>query len=115
MSARYHARKKSRLSQNAFANMCGLCEVPLLDEVEVEKAGCVGEPVYYKAESKVSPATITAVTDHIHGKAYHIELGNGVELLANSESLFSFNPTTDSPPDWWRPSQEKAVSCDRVD
>ena len=50
--------------------LCGLCEVPLVDEVELEKEFCVGDSLFYKAESKVSPATITAVTDHVDGKAY---------------------------------------------
>ena len=72
--------------------------MPLLDEVEVAEQFCVGGSVVYKAESmaesKVSKATITAITEHIDSKAYHIELANGVDLLANSENLFSFNPTT---------------------
>ena len=37
-----------------------------------------------------------------------------MDLLANSEDLLSFDPTTYSSPGWWRPSFEKAVSCDRV-
>ena len=34
---RYHARKKTRLSQNAFTDVCGLCEVPLRNEEEADK------------------------------------------------------------------------------
>ena len=45
----------------------------------------------------------------------YIELAKQVELVVNYESLFSFNPSTNSPPDWWRPSRKAAVSCDRVD
>ena len=94
--------------------MCGLCEVPLLDEVEVEKQVSVGDSVYHKAESSVSLATIKAITDHVDGKGYHLELAKEVEFVATAECLVSFNPTTYSPPDWWRPSREEAVSCDRV-
>ena len=72
--------------------MCGLCEVSIVDEVEVEKQFSVGDSVFYKAESKVSPATITAVTDHVDSKAYNIELAKGVELVANSEDLFPSTP-----------------------
>ena len=113
---RYHARKKLRLgvSENAFTNVCGLCEESIVDEVEVDKQFSVGDSVFYKAESKVSPATITAVTDHVDRKAYNIELSRGMELVANSEDILSFDPTTHSPPDWWRPANERAVSCDRV-
>ena len=111
---RYHARRKRRLSQNTFTNVCGLCEVSILDEEEVEKQFCVGDSVFYKAESNVSNAIITAATDHVDSKAYNIELARGVELVATSESLSSFNPTTYSPPDWWRPAIERSLSCDRM-
>ena len=55
-------------------------------------------------------ATITALTNHVDSKACHdiIELAaNQVELVVNSESLFSFNPTTYSLPDWWRRTARK--------
>ena len=38
----------------------------------------------------------------------------GWTFLQILRAFLSFNPTTYSPPDWWRPSHEKAVSCDRV-
>ena len=44
--------------------MRGLCEVPLRNEEEVDNEFCVGDSAFYKAESKVPPATVTAVTDH---------------------------------------------------
>ena len=90
----YHTRKKLRVPQNAFINVHGLCKVPLANKVEVEKQFSVSDSAFYKAESKVSKVTITAITDHVDGKAYHIiiELANGMDLLANSEGLFVLQP-----------------------